>query len=277
MAAGPTAIVPGHVTLFFTVHRTDDPATTGSTGVGLTLEEGVRVEVAPGSGQTVNGSPASIAAVDGVLAALDVTAAVDIETALPLGAGFGVSGAAALGTALGVDRLHELDRSRSELVRTAHVAEVEAGTGLGDVVAQAHGGVVMRLDPGAPPRSRLQALEASGPLEVLTRGELDTAAVIAGDTTAITRAGETALTDLRTEPTLPRAFALGRRFARETALLDPEVERIIEAVERHGGSAAMGMLGRTVVALDDGLTRAGYEDGSAVRIADRGAHLVEVA
>ena len=42
-----TAFVPGHVTGFFSAHRTGDPTTTGSRGGGVTLSDGVHVTVTP--------------------------------------------------------------------------------------------------------------------------------------------------------------------------------------------------------------------------------------
>ncbi|MDB2290650.1 sugar kinase, partial [Halorubrum ezzemoulense] len=116
-----TAFVPGHVTALFSAHPDDDPAAAGSRGAGVALTDGVTVRVSPaddaesvtGDGgtsdaaatgadageTTIDGEPGSIGAVDDALAELGVAADVAVETYLPIGAGFGVSGAAALGTA----------------------------------------------------------------------------------------------------------------------------------------------------------------------------------
>ncbi|MFP4590484.1 MAG: pantoate kinase [Halobacteriales archaeon] len=276
MTDATTVRVPGHVTLLFSVHEAPNAAATGSRGVGLTTAEGVTVRIGPGQGVRVNGERRPIAAVEGVLEALGVEAAVDVETALPLGTGFGVSGAAALGTAFAANRAFGCELTENALVRTAHVAEVEAGTGLGDVVAQAHGGVVLRLEPGAPPHGRIDAIPEAGRLEYLALGELSTPTVLAGDTAPITAAGDAALEGVLERPTLSRSFARARAFAEETGLLDDEVAAVIEAVEAVGGTAAMAMLGRTVVALDDGLSRAGY-DAVETAVDPHGARFVEDA
>jgi pantoate kinase len=63
-----------------------------------------------------------------------------------------------------------------------------------------------------------------------------------------------------------------RRFARRADLLSDEVETAIEDVRAAGGEAAMAMLGRSVFALDDGLSRAGY-DARSCRVSE-GAALV---
>jgi len=276
MTEAAKAFVPGHVTAFFSVHRHDDPAKAGSRGAGITLSDGVTVEVepAPDTRLSIEGDSAAVPPVECVLDALGVTARVGIAPELPIGAGFGVSGAAALGTALAANRAAECGYTENELIGMAHVAEVEAGTGLGDVVAQARGGVPIRLEPGAPEYGDLDGVPETARIEYVSFGDLPTAEVIAGDTAPLSAAGESALDDLRTRPTLPDLFVLGREFAREADLLVPEVATAIGAVTDAGGEATMAMLGRTVVALGTGLTEAGY-DAAACRVHPGGATLRE--
>ena len=255
------AFVPGHVTGFFSVHEADDPEEAGSRGAGLTLSDGVTVEVEPSAetGMQLNDEPAAVEAVTRVLDALDVDAYVRAETDLPVGAGFGVSGAAALGTALAANRTFDCGRSENELVTIAHAAEVHAGTGLGDVVAQARGGVPVRLDPGAPEYNRLDGVPERTRVEYLTLGERSTSAVLSGDTDRLSEVGVDQLVRLVEEPTLSTLMVSSREFAREADLITPEVEEVLAEVEEVGGEAAMAMLGETVFALGNGLSRAGYD------------------
>ncbi|OTF03329.1 pantoate kinase [Halorubrum sp. SD612] len=317
-----TAFVPGHVTAFFSAHPADDPTVAGSRGAGLTLTDGVTVRASAADGETdaatggdgadgdgpdgdgpdgdgpdgdaasdvtgsrtIDGEPGSIGAVDDVLAELDATGVdVAVETDLPIGAGFGVSGAAALGAALAANEAFDRGRSENELVRIAHAAEVGRGTGLGDVVAQARGGVPLRLEPGAPGTGELDGVPAAARVEYVTFGELSTEAVLGGDTDALTAAGEDALDRLRADPRLPTLMDAARGFAREADLLVPEVAEAIDAVDAAGGErtdgrsdgrgAAMAMLGRTVFALGTGLSDAGY-DPEVCRIDAAGARLVD--
>lgn len=258
---GVTAFVPGHVTGFFSIHRADDPAQTGSRGAGVTLSAGVETAVEPAAETTIslNGEALDVESVRRVLDALDVTAAVAAETDLPLGAGFGVSGAMALGTAFAANSYFGRGRSTNELVELAHVAEVEAGSGLGDVVAQARGGVPIRLVPGSPEFGRLDAVPETSRIEYVSYGGVSTSEVIGGDTETLSAAGERALASLREEPTLSRFMLASRAFSREANLLDGEVEHAVETVTNAGGEAAMAMLGRTVFALGTGLSDAGYD------------------
>jgi len=255
------AFVPGHVTGFFAVHRDPDPTKAGSTGAGVTLTDGVTVEVAHAEESSVrlNGERVDMDAVDRVLEALSVTAAVSGETDLPPGAGFGVSGAMALGTALAANRLFQADLSENELVTVAHGAEVQAGTGLGDVVAQARGGLPIRLEPGGPHHGVVDAVPARGRIEYVSFGELDTAEVIEGDTDALERPGEEARSLVVRKPNVEQFMYASRRFARETGLVPDSVADAIAAVAENGGEATMAMLGETVFATGRGLTEAGYE------------------
>ncbi|WP_276271096.1 pantoate kinase [Haloarcula litorea] len=272
MSEEARAFVPGHVTGFFTVDRAEDPTETGSRGGGLALSDGVAVTVAPASETRVelNGERVEMAAVERVLGALRADARVTAETPLPLGSGFGVSGAMALGTALAANAALDRGLSDNELVTVAHGAEVQAGTGLGDVVGQARGGVPLRLEPGGPEHNYVDAVPARARVEYHTLGELSTAAVVGDDTDDLTAAGERALSAVVREPTLSTFFRASRRFSREAGLLTDDVRAVVEAVTEAGGDATMAMLGETVVALGTGLTDAGY-DASVCEIHPPGA------
>jgi pantoate kinase len=258
------AFVPGHVTGFFAVDRNaTDPTRSGSTGAGIALAEGVEVRVRPAEERavTLDGDPVEMEAVDRVLRTLDATAAVRGETDLPVGAGFGVSGAMALGTALAANVAFDRRLSVNELVTIAHGAEVEAGTGLGDVVAQARGGATVRLEPGGPHVNVLDGIVTSRRVRVeyVHLGEISTEEVIGGDTEFLDDPGETALSRVVEEPTLSSFMYASRAFAREAELLTPAVREAIRAVSEAGGQASMAMLGETAFALGTGLSDAGYD------------------
>ncbi len=273
------AFVPGHVTGFFSVEEDDDPTKAGSRGAGIVLSAGATVTVQPADRRQVllNGESTEMAPVERVLDALQATAEVQIATDLPVGAGFGVSGAASLGAALAANAAFDRQLSENELCTIAHGAEVVAGTGLGDVVAQHRGGVPIRLEPGAPRHAVLDGIPRRARVEFVSFGERSTEAVIeTGDTTdasshteddaetfdrqaLITRTGREALSRVVSEPTLASFVYASRRFARETDLLTERVRSTIRDVSAVDGEASMAMLGETVFALGTGLTDAGYD------------------
>lgn len=286
MVRAARAFVPGHVTGFFTVDRDDDPTVAGSRGAGLALTRGVTVTVEPPAGSTTDavadstvtlgGEPVEMGAVDRVLDALRVDARVVGETDLPVGAGFGVSGAMALGTALAVNAAFDRGLSAYELATIAHGADVQAGTGLGDVVAQRHGGAPIRLEPGSPQHNKMDAIPERSRVEFVTKGELSTTDVIDGDTERLSQAGTRALSDLVQDPTLDTFVATSRQFAREADLLTAWVRDVVTDVSEAGGDATMGMLGETVIALGTGLTDAGY-DAEVTHVDPTGATLLPPA
>ncbi|MFW5974322.1 MAG: pantoate kinase [Natrialbaceae archaeon] len=261
MADLARAFVPGHVTGFFTSHPDPDPTKAGSQGGGIALTHGVTVTVshADATSVTLGGEPIEMGAVERVLDALEVTAAVRGETDLPLGSGFGVSGGMALGTALAANEAFDRRLSENELVTIAHGAEVQAGTGLGDVVAQARGGVPIRLEPGGPQHNKLDGIPARRRVEYHTIGGFSTDDVLSGDTEQLTRAGKQALSTVVGEPTMASFMRASRQFSRESGLLTAPVYEVIDDVSEARGTAAMAMLGETVFALGTGLSDAGYD------------------
>jgi pantoate kinase len=271
-----TVFVPGHVTGFFTTDPAEDPTKAGSRGGGIALADGVTVTVTESDERsvTLDGVDIEIEAVERVLDALRATVAVSAETPLPLGSGFGVSGAMALGAALGTNAVLERGLSENELVTIAHGAEVQAGTGLGDVVAQARGGVPLRLEPGGPQDNYIDAIPARGRVEYHVVDELSTEEVLGGDTEALTRAGEKALSRVVKEPTTASFVRASRQFAREAELLTGDVRAVLEDVAAADGDGAMAMLGETVFTLGPGLTDAGY-DASVTEIHPGGATLLD--
>ena len=258
--------VPGHITGFFSAHHTDDPATTGSRGAGLTITTGVKLEVCRGPtvspGITLNGKSISIDAVDNVIDRLDIDDInVNAQTALPLGAGFGVSGAMTLGVAFGSNAVANKTNTRAEsaLITAAHCAEVRAGTGLGDVVAQARGGFPIRVEPGAPHVGQLDGITATPRVEYCSFGTVSTESVLNADTNTLTTAGEQALETLRSTPTAAQFMTLAHQFGVEAELMTPKAQEVIADVQTAGGTAAMAMLGNTVFALGNDLSAAGYD------------------
>jgi len=274
MTDATRAFVPGHVTGFFTTHEATDPTRAGSRGGGIALSTGVTVAVEPGDRTRVrlNGEQIRMDAVERVLDTLRVDAAVRGTTDLPLASGFGVSGAMALGTALAANTTFDRRLSTNELVTIAHGAEVEAGTGLGDVVAQARGGLTLRLEPGGPHHNVLDGIPARERVELSTLDSLATADVLDGETERIDTAGRQALSTVVEEPTVASFLHASRRFARESGLLTPAVREVIAEVTEAGGRAAMAMLGETVFALGTGLSDAGY-DPAVCRLDHAGARL----
>src|SRR5262245_21122209 len=116
MSPTPLATSPGSVTGFFLPRLRPSPYQTCSLGFALTLDVGVTAAIAPAAARQVilNGQPIDLPPVrevlDEMLDEADEPVAVHLETALPLGCGFGVSAAAALSAAFALNCRFRLGR-----------------------------------------------------------------------------------------------------------------------------------------------------------------------
>ena len=151
------AFAPGNISCVFKVIPHSDATRMHSLGMGFTVTEGVNVTVSDCqetevlfNGESIN-FPTVLAVVERLVQNTGVTGIrVDLTSPLPLGCGFGLSGAAALATAYALNELLHLRKNTESLAMVAHVAEVENRTGLGDVCSQYHGGCLVKLREGAP-------------------------------------------------------------------------------------------------------------------------------
>ncbi|AUX08775.1 pantoate kinase [Halalkaliarchaeum desulfuricum] len=243
------AFAPGSVTGLFAPPPAEGGA---SRGASFAIRDGVVVELEPADtiSVTVEGEPAPFEPVEGLCSDLGVTASVDVRPEVPLGHGFGASGAATLATAIAAADAFDLPRSRAELVDAAHRAEMAAGTGQGDVFIQERGGLLWTTDAG------IRRTVPSSPIEYATAGGIDTATMLDDEAfmTAARRAGIRGLDALDSEPTLRQLAERSREYVAETGIATSFVDRQIERVEAAGGAAGMALFGETVFAVDvDGI------------------------
>jgi pantoate kinase len=240
-----TAWSPGSVTTVF-VPRADAE---GSLGVSFAVADGVTATLEPATATeiTLDGDPTSFEPVEGLLDSLECSARVHLESAIPVGRGFGASGAATLATALAAGEAFDLAARRSELVNAAHRAELAAGTGQGDVFVQDSGGLVYNTGEGIGRRER------SDPIAYAAFEGIETAGVL-GDEQAlerITAAGQTALEAFDPEAPLDEWFPVAWDFAQRTGLVTEDVSEAVREVSAAGGAGTMAMVGETVIATGD--------------------------
>ena len=253
------AFAPGNISCVFKVIPHADPARMHSLGMGFTVKEGVEVNVSEHhetevffNEQCIN-FPTVRAVVDRLVQNSGVK--VEITSSLPLGCGFGLSGAASLATAYALNEYLFLHKDVHELAMIAHIAEVDNRTGLGDVCSQYHGGCLVKLTEGAPlVADRLPVPDQ--PIYYRYFGPIQTSEVLGNreQTARINRAADAALDVLQTfsrakpAPDLLNAcFKVSKRFSVESGLLtDARVVDTIAQIEGGGGVASMIMLGNGV-------------------------------
>ncbi|MCG9132555.1 GHMP kinase [Candidatus Poribacteria bacterium] len=256
------AFAPGNISCVFKVIPHANPARMHSLGMGFTVTEGVEVTVSEHHETEVlfNGKRINFPTVRAVVNRLTensnvVGIKVDIISPLPLGCGFGLSGAAALATAYALNELLSLHKDPEALAMTAHIAEVENRTGLGDVCSQYHGGCLVKLKEGSPlVADRLPIAEQ--PIYYRYFGPIQTSEVLGNreKTIRINHAADLALNTLQTltdaKPSnelFNACFAVSKQFSVESGLLsDARVIDTIASIEAEGGVASMIMLGNGV-------------------------------
>lgn len=273
------AFVPSHITGFFAAKRDDDPMKAGSIGCGLTLDLGATttVEKADKTEIFLN-DHLSEAPVSRYVADKLARSPVRVKTRLdmPLGSGFGASGGGALGCAYTLNSIFDLGLLANQAAAVAHVAEVVNRTGLGDVIAQNTGGLVVRLEPGAPGIGKIDRIPIP-PLKIdyVVLGPISTREVLSDPAAMreINKAGEAAVKELIQKPTFKQFMLLSSRFTKQIGLASPWVLDAIEAVEAAGGMASMIMLGDAVFSVGGAEALSEFGEVGRTAVSQKGANL----
>lgn len=250
-----TAFCPGHISGYFRRVSGVTAAATGSIGAGMVIDSGVtsrvtrsaktrivinRVDAEGRIHEQVIGSPL----LSSVMDRLGVTASVETECHLPVGAGFGLSAAALLSTLTALNRLFSLRLSEHDIALCAHEAEVQFRTGLGDVAACQGGGWVVRDGPGIDARIH-RRYELDGPVYAVSFGPIHTPSVL-GSPEQMERV---AMAFPRRTPRYGGdLFSISQQFAFKSGLATPEVSQVLHLCNARHVPASMTMLGNGVFA-----------------------------
>lgn len=265
-----TAFVPAHISGFFQPCEAKMPERTGSRNCGPCLELGVltQADAEPANrtsvkvfidGKRAPEAETTVTAVKHLLSMARGSFKVKVHHScqVPVGAGYGASGAGALGATLALSKALGLYLARDKLTAIAHVAEVKCRTGLGDVGAQAFGGLVIGVQPGAPPHGRWKRILVPRDLKILcaTLGPLSTRDLLRDEDfkRRAVKLGECAMNTLTEKPTPAQFVNVSREFAEGLGLLDRELQELIRvALEAGAIGASQAMIGRSVFALARG-------------------------
>lgn len=245
---------PASLSFIFKAIYHDDPIKSGSIGIGCTVDKRVEIVVEKSSISQIffNGKTISFPTVLTVLKSLtNQPLKIKINSSLPLGYGFGVSGAAALATAYAINKLLSLKKSMFQLAEASHSAEIINHTGLGSVATQITGGFLLKNKPGIP--GKYIRLPFTGKkLYAVIIGKLTTPTVI-GDLSRIKKinqAADKALEKIRKYliADLADIIDISYQFSINSGLLtDTKVKDIISNIRNLGGHATMSMLGQVVI------------------------------
>lgn len=261
------AFAPGHITGLFEIHDGHaDPLHRGSVGAGFSVTAGTATTVTVTQQATreiiveynneIIHAPVTRTVVERLLSQhnRNMTVRVQHESALPIGVGFGASGAGALGTAISLGHILNTGLTVEEAARYAHYAEVTNHTGLGDVLAQVAGGFEIRLKPGAPGIGEIMNISSAHMPHVVLAGAtgLETKNFLTDMSwrARINEVGGALAKRVMSNPTVETFVACSREFANETGLMTERVESALADLSSRGfGASSMVMLGDSVFCL----------------------------
>ncbi len=229
----------------------DDPTNIGSRGGGPALESFVKTEISlhedsssaldkNNLGQLegcsyeicINGKPSTGSAVTSATALKSMAPLflpklnakfikIEHEFELPMGCGYGSSGAGALGIALGINMLCNLGLSIHESSKYAHIAEVQNHTGLGTVGGQVVGGFSLSIEPGFPFIMDKISFHEDLRVVVASFGPVSTKSILTDENykNIIHAAGKKAMKKMKTDFSVQNFIDTCRFFLEETDLL----------------------------------------------------------
>ncbi|MFX1483397.1 MAG: pantoate kinase [Promethearchaeota archaeon] len=263
------AFVPGHVTGLFRIHdECDELLQCGSTGAGFSVAIGTvtTVSVMEHSELEIttdyNNERIDAQVTKTVVRRLaneferKVRVHVSHDSSLVSGAGFGASGAGALGTALALSHIIDSEMPSEKAAQYAHCAEIINRTGLGDVFAQTIGGVEIRVKPGGPGVGKITPIPYDKSLRVILAGApgLKTPDVLSSETyrTRINTIGDKLVDRIIAKPTIRSLIQCAREFSDAIGLKTERVESALMDLDAAGfEESSMVMLGDSVFCFCD--------------------------
>lgn len=278
------AYAPGNISCIFKIHENPDPAKMGSLGVGFTVDKGVTVEAHLSSKTEIyfNNHYINFPTVKSVIRKLITNKKIHLNincfSPLPLGGGFGLSGASALASAYAINKLLNLSHSNLELAKSAHIAEVENKTGLGDVVNQYFGGFLLKLKPS--PEFKVQKINLDGlPVYCKIFSSLSTKKIISdqkikkllndSSTSALNKIHMLMQDRQKTQIKFSELITISKEFAQNSGLItNKKVISQINKIESIGGHASMIMLGNAV------FSDTPFKDSLKLKISNNPAYLL---
>ena len=250
-----SVFVPGHVTGFFNIENHEISLKNGSCGAGFLLSRGVKSTISPSDRLSIDVNQGDETVIEEVLKILEIddTFKITQDIQLPIGAGFGTSAASAFSLTLAINEFLNLGYSQELCGQIAHMAEINLGAGLGDVIAQTGKGIVLRTKPGAPGIGEIESFRKDVFIAYKTFGTIKTSDIISDPhhREVLSQVGLKYLELFEKEPTLENFLSFSNSFSIETELMSDEVRNLVDYFNSSEDilGSSMAMLGNTVFAF----------------------------
>jgi pantoate kinase len=250
-----SVFVPGHVTGFFNIENHEISLKNGSCGAGFLLSRGVKTTISPSDKISIDVNQGDEMVIEEVLKILEIddTFKITQDIQLPIGAGFGTSAASAFSLTLAINEFLNLGYSQELCGQIAHMAEINLGAGLGDVIAQTGKGIVLRTKPGAPGIGEIESFRKDVFIAYKTFGTIKTSDIISDPhhREVLSQVGLKYLELFEKETTLENFLSFSNSFSIETELMSDEVRNLVDYFNSSEDilGSSMAMLGNTVFAF----------------------------
>ena len=250
-----SVFVPGHVTGFFNIENHEISLKNGSCGAGFLLSRGVKTTISPSDKISIDVNQGDETVIEEVLKILEIddTFKITQDIQLPIGAGFGTSAASAFSLTLAINEFLNLGYSPELCGQIAHMAEINLGAGLGDVIAQTGKGIVLRTKPGAPGIGEIESFRKDVFIAYKTFGTIKTSDIISDPhhREVLSQVGLKYLELFEKETTLENFLSFSNSFSIETELMSDEVRNLVDYFNSSEDilGSSMAMLGNTVFAF----------------------------
>jgi len=292
------AFSPAHITGFFKAELDGkEPNQLGSLGAGFSIQKGVKttVNVRSKTEHDINNyairvkgfNTGDIRVSEYVLNEFlldekyfDVTHEIDI----PVGYGFGCSGAVALSLAIALNDALKYGYTKTKVAQIAHKAEIKCQTGLGDVLASYHGGFEIRTKSGAPGVGEVQKINPKEKLEVviICFNPISTKRFLKEKISLINGLGGKMVQKLVKSQDMDEFQDMSIKFAKYIHVITPNMNKVIKDLHDNEIKCGIALFGETIFSLvpKDKKQKAleilkKYDDGIVItsRIDNSGARL----
>ena len=293
-----TAFCPAHITGFFKAELgKEDSKQLGSLGAGFSIQKGVKSTVTirdkikhdiSDFSIKVNGFESGDMRVSELVLSkfstkgkfVDITHEIDV----PVGYGFGCSGAVALSLAIALNDALECKLSKIQVAQVAHNVEIECKTGLGDVLASYYGGFEIRVKPGAPGIGQVRKIDSKKKRDVIIIcfNPISTKKFLNERIATINGLGGKMVNKLIESKDTEEFQDMSVKFAKYVNVITPKMNKVITILHENRIKCGVALFGETVFSLvtkdqkdkvreilkqfDDGLIITSKIDNSGARL-----------
>ncbi len=172
---------------------------------------------------------------------------VEHQCKLPIGAGYGTSGAGAASLSLALNEALGGQLRRIGALRVAHVADVKAKTGLGTVASVSAGGLAVRVSSGAPGIGKVRRIATSSRIRVVSGcfGKLSKPRILSSKrlTGRVNACSRGLVASLLDQGNASSFVSLSRKFCDCLCLVSRRLRVVLDSLDQRGVVGSMMMLG----------------------------------